>query len=454
MSPERIATLNKLATPIRPPKIEEKPVLPELPQLNDYFLTNTKNVELQNFVQKEIIHDYSERVRDYHIRNILEEKRVEGEIKEREKMQRMITSPIGRKYFNLVLSSGNKGNRKTKLCNFNQKQLKEIAEKEEVLVPIRIDFDLNGVKFRDSFTWNLNETLITPEYFADTICEDFNLSHSVFQPLIVKAIKEQIDEYYMYSQMSDEILDIKDTSTVNDVMKNNIIDNDKLDELRMLIKLDIIIGDQWLKDQFEWDICNRRNNPEEFADKLIEDLGLEPEFKTAIAHSIREQIQAHVKSLYLSGYQFDGTPIQDDEIAQSFLVPVNEETIIRNDKIVLDFAPDIYSLNDDDIEKLERDYERESRRKRRQHRGRRAISLPDREPMRTNRTKIPKLSNNSNHEQSRTTHHTFSDSGRETRRAAVNAASNIANIVAQISSPSYYNFSSQKRKRNDSYFID
>jgi len=43
--------------------------------------------------------------------------------------------------------------------------------------------------------------------------------------------------------------------------------------------LDIIVGDQWLKDQFEWDLCNKRNNPEEFADKLINDLGLEPEFK-------------------------------------------------------------------------------------------------------------------------------------------------------------------------------
>ncbi|KAL6605747.1 SNF5-domain-containing protein, partial [Neocallimastix californiae] len=210
------------------------------------------------------------------------------------------------------------------------------------LVPIRIDIDLNGVKFRDSFTWNLNETLITPEYFAEIICEDFNLSHSVYQPVIVKAIKEQIDEYYMYSQTGEtEGNEYKDT--------NNVYD------------LDIIVGDQWLKDQFEWDLCNKRNNPEEFAEKLIEDLGLEPEFKTAIAHSIREQIQAHVKSLYLSGYQFDGGPIKDDEVAQSFLLPLNEETIIRNDKIVLDFAPDIYSLNEDDIERLERDYERESR---------------------------------------------------------------------------------------------
>jgi len=313
----------------------------------------------------------------------------------------MMTSPIGRKYFNLVLSNPNKNNRRTKVCNFNQNQLKEIAEKEEILVPIRIDIDLNGVKFRDSFTWNLNETLITPEYFADIICEDFNLSHSTFQPLIVKAIKEQIDDYYMYSQMAEnEIPEIKDTTTVNDVMKDSIIDNDQMDELRMLIKLDIIIGDQWLKDQFEWDICNKRNSPEDFADKLIEELSLDPEFKTAIAHSIREQVQTHIKALYLSGYQFDGTPILDDDVAQSFLIPVDKDSVVRNDRIVLDFAPDIYSLNEDDIERLERDYERESRRKRRQHRGRRTVALPDREPMRTNRTKIPN-SSSSNNEQTK-----------------------------------------------------
>jgi len=83
--------------------------------------------------------------------------------------------------------------------------------------------------------------------------------------------------------------------------------------------------------------------------------------RTAVAHSIREQIQAHVKSLYLSGYQFDGSPIMDDDVAQSFLIPVDKNTLHRNDRIVLDFAPDIYSLTEDDIERLERDYERESR---------------------------------------------------------------------------------------------
>jgi len=91
------------------------------------------------------------------------------------------------------------------------------------------------------------------------------------------------------------------------------------------------------------------------------------------------------------------------------------------------------------------------RRKRRQHRGRRTVALPDREPMRTNRTQVP----NSTISQPKTNavHHLYAETGgRETRRAAVNAASNIANMVAQISSPSYYNYPSQKRRRNDSYY--
>jgi hypothetical protein len=35
-------------------------------------------------------------------------------------------------------------------------QLKEVAEKEVVLVPMRLDIDYDGKKLRDTFTWNLN----------------------------------------------------------------------------------------------------------------------------------------------------------------------------------------------------------------------------------------------------------------------------------------------------------
>ena len=44
-------------------------------------------------------------------------------------------------------------------------------------------------------------------------------------------------------------------------------------------------------DQFEWDISNPENTPEEFALSLCKDLGLGGEFVTAIAYSIRGQVE-------------------------------------------------------------------------------------------------------------------------------------------------------------------
>jgi hypothetical protein len=39
-------------------------------------------------------------------------------------------------------------------------QLREIAEKEDLLVPIRLEIDgADGYKLRDTFTWNINGIL-------------------------------------------------------------------------------------------------------------------------------------------------------------------------------------------------------------------------------------------------------------------------------------------------------
>lgn len=43
----------------------------------------------------------------------------------------------------------------------------ENASQHECLVPIRLDMELEGQKLRDTFTWNKNESLITPEQFAE-----------------------------------------------------------------------------------------------------------------------------------------------------------------------------------------------------------------------------------------------------------------------------------------------
>ncbi len=51
-----------------------------------------------------------------------------------------------------------------------------------------------------------------------------------------------------------------------------------------------------LMDQFEWDLSNSQNSPEEFAAKLCADLGLGGEFVTTIAYSIRGQLSWHAKT--------------------------------------------------------------------------------------------------------------------------------------------------------------
>ena len=49
-------------------------------------------------------------------------------------------------------------------------------------------------------------------------------------------------------------------------------------------------------DQFEWDLADENNSPEEFARKLCSDLSLGGEFVTAIVYSVRGQLAWHQKT--------------------------------------------------------------------------------------------------------------------------------------------------------------
>lgn len=43
------------------------------------------------------------------------------------------------------------------------------------------------------------EILITPEQFADIMCEDLRLPTSTFNPLITQAIRQQVEDYYLHA---------------------------------------------------------------------------------------------------------------------------------------------------------------------------------------------------------------------------------------------------------------
>ena len=52
-----------------------------------------------------------------------------------------------------------------------------------------------GHKLRDCFVWNRNERLITPEAFAEVLCDDLKVPPGLFVRAIADAIRAQCRHY-------------------------------------------------------------------------------------------------------------------------------------------------------------------------------------------------------------------------------------------------------------------
>ncbi|UYV82732.1 SMARCB1 [Cordylochernes scorpioides] len=200
----------------------------------------------------------------------------------------------------------------------------ENATQPEVLVPIRLDMEIEGHKLRDTFTWNKNESVITPEQFAEILCDDLDLPPLSFVPAISQSIRQQMEAF-----STDNLLE------------------DQTDQ-RVILKLNIHVGNISLVDQFEWDMSEKANSPEQFANKLCADLGLGGEFVTAIAYSIRGQLSWHQRT-----YAFSEAPLPTLEIP------------FRNQAEADQWCPFLETLTDAEMEKKIRDQDRNTRRMRR-----------------------------------------------------------------------------------------
>eukprot|EP00096_Caligus_rogercresseyi_P004982 TRINITY_DN1972_c0_g1_i1.p1 TRINITY_DN1972_c0_g1~~TRINITY_DN1972_c0_g1_i1.p1 ORF type:complete len:410 (+),score=143.16 TRINITY_DN1972_c0_g1_i1:126-1355(+) len=198
------------------------------------------------------------------------------------------------------------------------------------LVPIRIDMDIEGQKLRDTLMWNKNEALIAPEQFAEILCDDLDLNPLHFVPAISAAINQQIETY--------------PCSEAAAAATNGSPGSDQ----RVIIKLNIHVGNISLVDQFEWDLAEERNSPEEFAKKICSDLSLGGEFVTAIAYSIRGQLAWHRKT-----YAFSENHLP--MVGMAF----------RNQSEADSWSPFLETLTDAEMEKKIRDQDRNTRRMRR-----------------------------------------------------------------------------------------
>lgn len=262
----------------------------------------------------------------------------------------------------------------------SRKDMKEQAEQYEELVPIRVEVDWDKVRLRDTFTWNLHDRLVPIDLFSAQLVEDMGLKAPQDRPVydqVQQQIRDQLNDFFPMVYSSEDALDPELPYLAY-----------KNDEMRILIKLNITIGAVTLVDQFEWEINNPINSPEEFARVMARDLSLSGEFTTAIAHCIREQTQLFTRSLYSIGHPFDGRPVEEPDLVAAFL-PSPLPTVFRPQQQAKEYAPYLYELNEADMEKNEGAFLREQRKQKRSVNRRGGPQLPDlKERQRTIRTLI------------------------------------------------------------------
>ncbi|KAI9803311.1 MAG: hypothetical protein M1825_002102 [Sarcosagium campestre] len=258
--------------------------------------------------------------------------------------------------------------RRSKDIHVPRKEMAAQADQLEELVPIRLDIDSDKVKLRDTFTWNLHDRVISPDQFAQQLVEDFQVPVELapqFAQFASHEIQKQVQNFYPQVFIEEEALD---PHLPYFAYKN--------DEMRILIKLSITIGQLTLIDQFEWEINNPLNSPEDFAKHMARDLALSGEFTTAIAHAIREQCQMFTRSLYIIGHPFDGRPIEDADLNEGFL-PSPLTSVLRPMQHQPHFQPVLYEMTDAALDRSENSLSREQRRQKRSVNRRGGPALPD-----------------------------------------------------------------------------
>ena len=278
--------------------------------------------------------------------------------------------------------------------NRSEQQVEQAALLPEILVPIKLDMDIDSSRrLKDTFLWNVNETLITPDHFAMTMCMDLDLPLNPFSAQIAAAIRNQVEEY---------------TSVA-------VVPLPEGAEFRTIVRLEICLRKWLFVDRFEWDISSISPlapaqtqptqhaapqqlseqqsqsqagssvqtpappqqggekavitttsapphpmlTPEAFARATCADLGLTGEFIPTITSAIYEASLLHKKTLLDSH-----APLTPPENDAAFSAEAGWR--IDQEGLGAGWAPRMIALTREDLEKREGDRERQVRRLRRE----------------------------------------------------------------------------------------
>lgn len=147
------------------------------------------------------------------------------------------------------------------MLQYNDVQLREIADLDEVLVPIRLNLEHENFRISDFFLWNLNEKVLTPEMFAVALCQDLDLPIGVAQmntslpPKPASSLPSNLAASYASSPFVSQI-----ASTINtQIHEYTTFANVKLPEeigFHVVINLSVNLNKQVYEDKLEWDLGN------------------------------------------------------------------------------------------------------------------------------------------------------------------------------------------------------
>ena len=204
------------------------------------------------------------------------------------------------------------------------------------LIPININVELEGKKFKEIFFWDYFEPYLQPEQFVKIMLDDNNLPIT-FESEILNQLTRQISQY-----------------NPNEIYFEG--------EIIKTIKLDIRLEDKLVTDQFDWDINNPNNRPEEFSECYCKDLCLDTEFLLPIAHSIKEQILEHRKNImndrnYMYQMMVNNRSNNNIEKQDAYNLTYLRDTI----NIETEYQPTLRTISQMEILKYEQKEERKSR---------------------------------------------------------------------------------------------
>ncbi|CEJ90456.1 Putative Chromatin structure-remodeling complex subunit sfh1 [[Torrubiella] hemipterigena] len=280
-------------------------------------------------------------------------------------------------------------------------------------------------KLRDIFCWNLHETLITTDQFAQTLVQDLDLpnkAHAVAD--ISKQIRTQLEEYAgvalhplfhadQQNQNPQQPLqstnqsqaapiangangtpkpvsrpdtpaqtavdpstplpaapatdaEVPKVSAEATTITPESEDYNPDDTYRCIVNLNLNMSSMLYTDKFEWSLLHPVGTAEAFAKTTCADLGLTPEWVPAMTHAIYEAVLRLKKEACEAGGFVAGWGGVQQELPNDAVLGNEAGWRYDPDNLAGDWEPKVELLTKEEMEKREGDRERQVRRLRRE----------------------------------------------------------------------------------------